>query len=64
MGKLKMDKYIIKGSGNIQDICKMLKVIQSIFGEGATLSEIDIKTRYNQMQQAIKKQIEKDDKKI
>ena len=59
-----MTNYIIKGSGNIQDVCKMLKVIQSIFGEGATLSQINTQTRYIQMNQAIKKQIEKDGKRI
>ena len=53
-----MDKYIIKGAGPIKDVCKMLNVLKTIYGDGVTLSDLDIKTRYNQMDQAIKNQIE------
>lgn len=53
-----MKTYIIKASGNINDVKKQLKTLQAIFGEGATLSEIATLTRYTRILQAEQKQFD------
>ena len=35
-----MKQYIIKACGNIDDVINQIELLQSIFGKGATLSDI------------------------
>ena len=35
-----MERYIIKGCGNIHEIIATLKTLQAIFGKGAALSTV------------------------
>ena len=56
-------KNIIKTSGKISEIIATLKTLQAIFGEGATLSTVAIKTRYNILENALQNQFGKDAKK-
>lgn len=58
-----MKKYIIKASGNINDVIDQIKALQAIFGEGATLSQIDALTKYNKLKIARNNQL-KDGKTI
>lgn len=52
-----MTKYIIKASGNIQDIIKELKTIQATFGKGATLSTVGQVVQKQRLKQAIENQL-------
>lgn len=52
-----MDRYIIKASGNMQDVIRALKTLQLTFGKGATLSQIDKATRQTRLNQAMENQL-------
>lgn len=54
---MKMNNYIIKASGNIQDVIRTLKALQMTFGKGATLSQIDKATRQIRLNQALENQL-------
>lgn len=55
-----MNNYIIKACGNIQDVTKQLQTIQSIFGKGATLSDVATLKRFINYDVTVKNQFEKD----
>ena len=54
-----MDNYIIKASGNINDVITALKTIESIAGKGATLSDVVTVARFARIQKTVKKQFER-----
>ena len=51
-----MNNYIIKASGNINDVLKQLKTIQAIFGKGVTLSDLVTLSQCVTIHNDIKKQ--------
>lgn len=53
-------KNIIKIAGKMPAIIAALKALQATHGDGATLSDVAIITRYNRIIQAEKEQFQKD----
>jgi hypothetical protein len=53
----RMDKYIIKASGNINEVLTALRTLQAVYG-GMTLTEIDKAIRYGQIHTAINRQFQ------
>lgn len=57
-----MNQYIIRISGTPADVINQIKTLQTIFGKGATLSDVAAVAKYSKVLQAEKKQFEKDGK--
>lgn len=53
----RMDKYIIKASGNINEVLTALRTLQAVYG-GMTLTEIDKAIRYTHIHTAINRQFQ------
>ena len=53
-----MDNYIIKGKGTIDEICTALKTLSAVFGENATISEVETATKYGRLTATVNRQIE------
>ena len=53
-----MDNYIIKGTGTIDEILTALKTLSAVFGENATLSEVETATKYGRLTATVNRQIE------
>ena len=54
-----MNKCIIKGCGNINEICNALKTMQTVFGKDATLDEIRKGVEFSKLMTAERTQWEK-----
>lgn len=54
-----MERYIIKGCGNIHEITTTLKTLQAIFGKGATLSTVAQVVQAQKLKNTIDEQLKK-----
>ena len=60
MGKLTMDKYIIKSCGKMSEIIAALKTLKTITGNGATVSDVVTLTNYTKITNIVKNQFNKE----
>ena len=52
-----MNNYIIKSCGTISEIIATLKTLQTIAGQGSTLSDVATLSHFAQLQKIVKNQL-------